>query len=307
MLLVSLFKGCPAPCRHPFATAWLLAALVDRGDVVAAERLLTARRADGHLPPELPTGPLLWSRGRLRRAQGNHAAAADDFFGAGAILHDSGMVGPGPLTWRADAARAVQAIGDVTRARALAAEDLDLARRFGAPRAIGVALRTTAAVDPSPEDRIELLRASVDALATSQAELEYARSLAELGSALRRAKNPVAARDPLRLALDIAHRCGARALERYAQAELLTSGARPRRHRITGRDALTPGERRVADLAIDGFSNREIAQQLFLTPKTVETHLGHTYQKLGIRRRGDLASAVGVKPVPVVTGSDRSM
>ena len=77
-----------------------------------------------------------------------------------------------------------------------------------------------------------------------------------------------------------------------ARTELYATGARPRREALAGIDALTASERRVADLAAAGRTNREIAQELFVTPKTVEVHLSSTYCKLGIDGRRELADAL---------------
>jgi DNA-binding CsgD family transcriptional regulator len=93
--------------------------------------------------------------------------------------------------------------------------------------------------------------------------------------------------------MDGAHRCGAVALADRAADELRATGARPRRRSLTGRDALTAAERRVAALAAAGHSNRQIAQELFITIATVETHLRRVYRKLGVDGRAGLAGALG--------------
>jgi DNA-binding NarL/FixJ family response regulator len=126
----------------------------------------------------------------------------------------------------------------------------------------------------------------------SPARYERARSLTELGAALRRAGHRRDARGPLRQALDAAHRCGAITLARRARQELLAAGARPRRTALTGLDSLTASQRRVAQLAAEGLANREIAQALFVTLRTVEMHLTHAYQKLGIGSREALPAAL---------------
>ena len=128
--------------------------------------------------------------------------------------------------------------------------------------------------------------------AASGARLEHARALVELGAALRRANQRAAAREPLRTGLDLAHRCGAVRLAERARAELLTAGAKPRRAVLTGLEALTASERRVAELAAAGMSNPEIAQALFVTLSTVEGHLRHVYRKLSIGSRGQLPGAL---------------
>ena len=93
--------------------------------------------------------------------------------------------------------------------------------------------------------------------------------------------------------VDLAHRCGADALEDHALAELRATGARPRRRLTTGAGALTPSERRIAELAAAGQQNREIAEALFVTTATVEYHLRNAYRKLGISSRTQLAGALG--------------
>jgi DNA-binding CsgD family transcriptional regulator len=113
-----------------------------------------------------------------------------------------------------------------------------------------------------------------------------------LGSALRRGGQPKDARAPLREALDLALRCGAPQLAGRAREELVAAGARPRRARLTGVESLTGSELRVARMAADGLTNREIAQALFVTVRTVEGHLTHAYGKLGIRTRAELEQAL---------------
>jgi DNA-binding CsgD family transcriptional regulator len=142
------------------------------------------------------------------------------------------------------------------------------------------------------ERGIEKLRASVELLEQSPRRLELAHALVELGAALRRANRRADAREPLSRGMELAHRCGAVPLVARARAELQATGARPRRLVLTGVDALTAQEHRVAELAAEGLSNPEIAQALFVTRRTVETHLRHAYQKLGIGTRHELTQAL---------------
>jgi DNA-binding CsgD family transcriptional regulator len=122
--------------------------------------------------------------------------------------------------------------------------------------------------------------------------LERAKSLTELGAALRRANQRAEARAPLREGLELAQRCNAAPVAERAHAELLATGARPRRVLRAGVDSLTPSERRVARMAAGGQTNREIAQALFVTPKTVEMHLSNVYRKLNITARSQLPHAM---------------
>jgi DNA-binding CsgD family transcriptional regulator len=89
--------------------------------------------------------------------------------------------------------------------------------------------------------------------------------------------------------MELAHRSGAPPLAERARQELVACGARPRRLMRTGVDSLTASERRVAELAAEGMSNPQIAQALFVSRRTIETHLGHVYGKLDIASREQLA------------------
>ena len=129
-------------------------------------------------------------------------------------------------------------------------------------------------------------------LEPSPARLELARSLVELGAAMRRVNHRRQAREPLAHGMELARRCGAAALVQRAHHELRATGARPRKIVLTGVEFLTASELRVCQLAANGLSNPEIAQQLYLTRKTVETHLGHAYRKLGISSRNRLTAAL---------------
>ncbi|MDQ3768147.1 MAG: helix-turn-helix transcriptional regulator, partial [Actinomycetota bacterium] len=130
-------------------------------------------------------------------------------------------------------------------------------------------------------------------LRASELGLDLARVRFEQGAALRRAGQRAAAREPLRETVDLAARLGAEALAELGREELIATGARPRREALSGPESLTPSERRVAELAAQGLSNREVAETLWVTRKTVEVHLGNAYGKLGIRSRSQLAGALG--------------
>jgi DNA-binding CsgD family transcriptional regulator len=178
---------------------------------------------------------------------------------------------------------------------------LGLSRRWGAARAIGISLRALGLIEggPSGEQR---LREAVGVLAESPARLEHARALVDLGAALRRANSRREARERLRAGIELAHRCGARALVERANDELAATGAHRRTILYTGLEALTASERRVAQLAAEGMSNKEIAQALFVTVKTVEMHLSRVYRKLEINSRGQLSSALA-RPEPEIAGA----
>jgi DNA-binding CsgD family transcriptional regulator len=183
------------------------------------------------------------------------------------------------------------ATGDTATAAREAGQALAWARLWGTPGYVGQAL-TVAGLINGGDDGLALLRDAVAHLERSPARLELARALVDLGAALRRRGERVAAREPLRRALDLAVSGGLIATAERAREELRVTGARVRRAESTGIGSLTPSERRIVDLAAGGASNPEIAQALFVAVKTVEMHLGNAYRKLGISSRKDLASLV---------------
>jgi tetratricopeptide (TPR) repeat protein len=206
-----------------------------------------------------------WSRGRLRLLQNRPRDALDDLLPCGARLKAAGCPNPGFAHWRSSAALAHLALGQQHEARELAAQELALARGFGAPRAISIALRTTARIEGG-DTGIELLRDAIALTTGSPAKPEHAHALIDYGAALRRTGHRAAAQEPLRRGLDLATRCGAHPSAARATEELLAAGARPRRAALSGPTALTGCELRVAHTAADGHTNREIAQALFRDP-----------------------------------------
>jgi DNA-binding CsgD family transcriptional regulator/tetratricopeptide (TPR) repeat protein len=237
-----------------------------------------------------PSSQLRYASGVLRAAAGNHEAAIEELRGC----DDPAFGGENPamLAWRSAAALSLAELGRHGEARTLAADELRRARSFGAQRAIGIALRAQALVGP-PAKRPKLLAEALAVLEPSPARLEHARVLVDLGATFRAARQRTAAREPLLEGLTLAARCGARTLERRARAELAAIGVRPRTTDRAGADSLTPSERRVVELAATGGTNREIAQTLFVTEKTVETHLGRSFRKLDISSRRQLRDVLG--------------
>jgi DNA-binding CsgD family transcriptional regulator len=283
--------GPPAPpILRNRATSVLVDVLVERGALDEAERALDPVAAD-LVGTAVTAHVLRHSRGRVRFAQRRFGEALGDFRAAGEIT--IGGLAPGPcyLPWRSDAALAVLALGEPDAAQRLSDEEVELARTFGAPRALGVALRAAGLV--AGGDRGEaLLREAIAVLAGRDTRLEHARAQADLGAALCLRNRRADARDLLRQAIDTAHHLGAAALARQAETSLRATGAKPRRVRLTGLEALTACERRIAELAADGLTNREIAQTLFVTDRTVEGHLTNVFTKLGVRSRTSLPAAL---------------
>ena len=264
----------------------LASSLIESGDLDGARRHL--KEAETAVSPNDPSGlALLFTRGRLHVMEGDHSSALEDFLACGELGERSGMSNPAVAPWRSDAALSHAALGQVGEAEHLAESELRLAESFGAPGAIGRALRALGAIR-GPERGLATLEAAVDRLDSSQNALERARALVEFGAALRRAGRRREAREPLRHGLDIAKRCGALPLAERALREAKVAGARPRRTAMYGIDSLTARERQTAALAAEGMSNRDIAETLVVTVKTVEWHLKHSYRKLGLSSRAEL-------------------
>jgi DNA-binding CsgD family transcriptional regulator len=277
---------------EPFCLGYLAEVLVERGGAAEVLPRLEAMSLD-----ELPTSSMvcvLHGRALARLCVGDRAAAIADLRATGARLEAMALLAPTVLGWRVQLAMAL-AEQAPEEARALAVEDARRARRGGLRCAEGVALRALARTERGT-GRVETLREAVALLEPTDGRLELAKALTDLGAALRACGRRAEAREPLRRALDLAHRSGARPLAERARAEALAAGARPRRELLTGVEALTPSELRVARLAADGRSNREIAQALFVTKKTIGDHLGAAYRKLGIGGREDLAGALADHP-----------
>jgi DNA-binding NarL/FixJ family response regulator len=154
-----------------------------------------------------------------------------------------------------------------------------------------MSLRAAAAVAGGDEGQA-LLREAVSVLEQSPARLELAHALADLAAELGRSGRRTEGRDAARRAVKLADQCGAIALAETAMAELHAGPGRRARMELTGPSALTAAEWRVCRQAAQGQTNREVAQTLFVTEKTVERHLSSAYQKLGIRSRFQLAAAI---------------
>jgi DNA-binding CsgD family transcriptional regulator/tetratricopeptide (TPR) repeat protein len=271
--------------RHVLANASLLL-----GDRAAAAAALEVADPEERRGGSILRGWWLEASGRLALDRGDAAAARDAFSEAGRRFLAAG--GPAAYCpWRSGAALAHHALGEHERALELADEELRLAEEFGAPRAIAEAQLTRARLAPDPEAAARLT--ATLGLVVDGPSLVRGRVLVDLGAALRRLGRRTAAREHLREGLALARASGARPLAEHAEAELRVAGARRPTSAVSGADALTASERRVAGLAVTGLSNKEIAASLFVTRKTVEVHLSACYRKLGIRSRDELADALG--------------
>jgi DNA-binding CsgD family transcriptional regulator len=277
---------------EPHWLAELVESQAERGEHPEAAAELERRGLAAELPAGLGGAFLLCARGRLRVESGIVRRGLDDLEASGRTLEQFEIFNPAFIPWRARAALALHALGERERALAEAREDLARAERAGVASAQAAALRACGLIEGG-DAGIERLRAAVAMLDPLPEALERGRALIDLGAALRRAGHRTEARDPLHAGLELAEAAGALALADRARTELAAAGGRPREPLRTGLDALTASERRVAEMAAQGLSNAEIAQALFVTLRTVESHLTHAYGKLGISRRFELPGALG--------------
>ena len=274
-----------------FPASALAEVRAERGDLAGAWAALALPGfpEGAELPPSAQVSWWVAAKLRVLLAEGRaeEALALADLAGDrfGAIV-----LNPAWLPWRSARAEALHRLDRADEAQAAAADELEAARAWGAPTTVGRSLRVLGAV--RGQAGLADLEEAVALLEGTPERLELAKALAAQGTAMRLARRPTDAREPLRRALELATVCGAEPLAEHARTELHAAGVRPRREALSGVESLTPSERRVADLAAAGRTNRDVAQELFVTPKTVEVHLSNAYRKLGIRSRRELAGAL---------------
>ena len=284
----ALLGGEHGPRRFHGAevSAILASALHEQGSHDETQQIIRAALAAA--PTDEPRALLLLEvSARVWLEHGDLAQALRVVGEAESLATALGVANPALVAWQPTAAQCYKAVGQPRRAHALAQEALDVAESFGMPRAIALALRTKADIEGPPAE-IDLLKAALEVIETSDAELERAKVLLAYGDALHRAGRDELAREPLRAGIGLADRLGAKSISRRGMATLRAAGGRPRRIRMAGPEALTPAERHVVDLAAAGATNREIAEALVITRKTVEWHLKKVFVKLDISSREQL-------------------
>ncbi len=277
--------------QHVALLEWLPLVLLERGSVQAASELVEAVELTGSALGGSFGVDLLAHRGRVRVAGGALGGGLADLLDADRRMTAAGWQLSVTTDWTPAAALALVALGRADEARQLADRELGAAVAFGGPRRHGIALSLSGLLAPGDEG-VTRLSDAVGILEQTPAAVEHARALVNLGEGLRIRGRRAEARDVLARARDVAHRCGAGGLAERARDELVASGARPRREALSGPDALTPAEARTARMAAEGLTNREIAQALFVSAKTVEAQLSQAYGKLSIHGRRELADAL---------------
>jgi len=269
----------------------LVSGLLEQHEEDQAEAVLRYVDEQQAAPPPFFAAWRQMAGGRLAACRGEHAVAMDAYLAAGRHHTALGIVNPAVLPWRSEAALAAQRLGRLDRAQGLVVDEVALAERFGGPRPIGVA-RSAAGLLARGEAAVELLRPACEMLAGCGAHVEHARALTGLGAAIRRAGRPSEARKVLREAAKLAEDVGAGRVAEQARAELRVAGGRAGSPGTSPGDRLTAGERRVAELAAAGQTNRQIANALFITVKAVEWHLSNAYRRLDISGRAELRKAL---------------
>ena len=282
--------GAPADAwQRGFAVAALAEVLAERAEFGEAHALL----GDGPYPVDRGSDLMLSTRSIVRAASGDLAGALADQLEARGRYGEGVPIDPDFDGWLR-LARLLHASGDEAGARRELDAALAWAHTWGTPAYLGQALTVRGLLEGG-EAGIATLRSAVEQLERSPARRELARSLVELGGALRRSGRRVEAREPLRTALDLAAAGGLVLTAERAREELRATGARVHRDHATGVASLTPSERRIAERAAAGASNAEIAQALFVTVKTVEMHLSRAYRKLDIESRAGLGALLKEK------------
>jgi DNA-binding CsgD family transcriptional regulator len=274
------------------AAGVLVSALTERGAFREAHEVLCTHGLDCELGCSPANGRLLHARARLWLAEGDFERAYADARELGERAACQGRPNPTWGGWRSIASLALAHLGRRCDAAALADAEVALAQQFGAPVAVARALHARAVAEPDDKARLALCRHALELLDDHGAVLESARLRLEAGSTLARMGRRVEAREALRPALADADACGALVLAKRARRELVATGMRPRRAAFEGVGALTPRQRQICELAAAGKGNKAISRELFLSIKTVETHLAAAYRKLGVSTRTSLRAAL---------------
>lgn len=268
---------------HDFAALTVLASVsVRRGDNDLAEQLFHRMRT-----PNDPVehGWAMTAEARWRWNLGDADGAIDLLQRCGRELDAMGVHNPVLVPWWLNAVAVTVQLGRLGDAAEFAERGADAALWWNTPAARGYALLAKG----MSTGHAETLEQSVAELGAAGAQLYEAQALRALGSALMREQHDKTARKHLRAAVDLAVRCGASLAADQAHALLTAAGGRMSAVYVSPKDALTSGERRVAALAADGLTNREIAQKLYVAVRTVESHLSNAYRKLGAQTRAELA------------------
>ena len=265
------------------AVAWLVELLAQLGETDRGAEVLHRHGFHGSLTDVPERAQLLAARGSLHLAAGRFQQGLDDLTDCGRDLTGWGVHNPAVMPWRSRAALCASALQRNDLAVALAQDELLAAEKWDTPWTRATALHALAVCERD-ERSLQRLRTAVDLLAAGHAQGERVRVCYDLGVLLEGQRGYDEAHTVLTTACEVARRSGN---ETWAERVEATA------ERMTRRDtALSRQEVRIAQLARSGRSNREIADQLHLTVRTVEHHLSGVYRKLRIAGRADLSFAI---------------
>ena len=281
-------KGWGVAVGVPLAV--MLLALTAAGEYEEAEKYLDTPVPDALFQSPLAL-PYLQARGRYYLAINRPKAALAEFGACGELMTSWSFDVPTFVSWRSDMAEALLALDDREEARRLLADQLISLPR-GCCRTRGITLRLLAAAS-DVERRMEPLTEAVELLERSGDRLELARALAGLSEYYRVAGQTRRAEAMARRARSLAAECGAEDVEIVKPPQPAEPCDELDPDLLTG---LSDAERRVAALAADGYTNRQIARRLYVTMSTVEQHLTRVYRKLKISRRTDLPLHLSLLP-----------
>lgn len=272
--------------------------LVLRGDARRAEELLDLVRRPRLDEFALESHTYLMSRARTRAALGDPEGALGHLLRCGDSLAEAGIGNPVLAPWWYEAAQLLAELGRYGEGKDVVDRVAPAVRRWGTSRARGMLAVARGVLTPG-DTGIDELTEAAELLDAGPGRLEQARAEYLLGRRLLERGDFEGARERLRRAIDIAVLCGDRQLLDRAVPALGAAGGRLRRGTESPTDALSGSERQVAERAAGGATNREIAEALFLTQRTVEFHLTSVYRKLGIRGRGELEAVLAAERRPV--------
>ncbi|MER5627767.1 AAA family ATPase [Streptosporangium sp. NPDC002544] len=269
----------------------LAAVLAQRGDLDQAAFVL-GQMTSPDLEESLLDHPrVLMTRSYLAESRGDHEGALSSLTACGALLAKSGIRNPIFAPWWLDAACLLADLGRRNEAEELVEHGERLAAAWGSASARGFALLARGAITEG-SDGVEMLTETAETLASTQARWYLVRAESLLGEALLRMDDREGARGHFRRAVYLSVRCGFRALAVKARDRLVAAGGWMYQGADGVKDVLTVGERRVAELAATGATNREIAHTLRIAVRTVEIHLTSIFRKLDVSGRTDLGWAL---------------
>jgi DNA-binding CsgD family transcriptional regulator len=271
-------------CFHRAILAWVAAVRGDQERCISLAEQASATATEHGLAPQ--TSIAAWAVGLLHLGLGQWEAAATRL---------EAVTSPAPGTGHPFVA--LQALPDLVEAavRAGRPEVAEAAATRFAEYAAdnapawqqALAARCRALITRPAEAREQLLSEAL-ALHDGDRPLSRARTLLLLGEHLRRERRRVEARAQLRVATETFERLGAAPWEARARAELRATGERVRKREPSTLTQLTPQQLHIVRLVAEGATNKEVAAQLFLSPRTVDHHLRNVFAKLGISSRAEL-------------------